>query len=339
MIPARDIARDLARRIERLVLELLPAGHREGAEWCVPAAGSPFGCSVSVHLTGGKAGVWSAWAAGKGGDALALVRDVLGVDIGEALRWSRSWLGIEDGTAEMPARPPPATAPMPEPNRESLANQARAVAIWRDAAESIAGTPAEVYLRSRGFDPARLMSLWGAGLWPATLRYSERAHRDPGRLCRALIVAVHGADSGLVRAIQRILLHPDGTAVLDDKGRKIKLSLGPIGSNAARFDYWPDPAGRWGIAEGCETALAAFALTGIPTWAAISCGNMARVVPPSWARHATIFADRDPPGMAAAGETLHRLRAHPGIESVRVLGSVVPGQDAADVLGGLRHAG
>src|SRR3954471_5715202 len=91
---AHDIARLLARSIDSLVRYLLPAGKREGNEWCVAAINSPFGCSVSVHLTGNKAGVWSAWAAGIGGDALELVRAVLGVDMLEAICWSQRWLGI-----------------------------------------------------------------------------------------------------------------------------------------------------------------------------------------------------------------------------------------------------
>ena len=123
--------------------------------------------------------------------------------------------------------------------------------------------------------------------------------------------------------------------MLDDKGRKRKLSLGPIAGNAARFDYWPDPTGRWGIAEGCKSAIAAYALTDIPTWAAISAGNMPQVVPPSWARHATIFADRDAPGINAAGETLLWLHAQPQIETVRIVGAAAEGKE--DRASGFTH--
>src|ERR1700676_4107163 len=91
-----DIARRLAERVDQLVSDLLPGGHREGSEWCVPAIGSPFGCSVSVHLRGAKVALWGAWAAGTGGDALDLVRGVLGLDMPEALAWSRRWLGIDE---------------------------------------------------------------------------------------------------------------------------------------------------------------------------------------------------------------------------------------------------
>jgi hypothetical protein len=268
------------------------------------------------------------------------VAAVRNCDLPEAIRWARRWLGIEDGKPEPRRRStPPPKPPAVVRIDDAKAKAARALEIWTEALDSIVDTPAEAYLRGRGFDPAGLVSLWSERRWPATLRYSERAALDPGRLCRALIVAVHGADCGRVSAIQRILLHPDGTAVLDDKGRKRKLSLGPIAGNAAMFDYEPDPAGRWGIAEGCETALAAYALTGIPAWAAISAGNMANVTPPSWARHATIFADRDEAGLAAAGEALLCLQEIPTLKTVRVWGPRTEGQDMADLLpGGHRHA-
>ncbi len=83
-----------------------------------------------------------------------------------------------------------------------------------------------------------------------------------------------------------------------------------------------------------ETALAAYALTGIPTWAAIGAFNMPRIKPPSWARHATIFADRDGPGLDCASETMRRLRENPRIATVRILAAAVEGDDALDVLVG-----
>ena len=67
---------------------------------------------------------------------------------------------------------------------------------------------------------------------------------------------------------------------------------------------------------------------------------MPNVKPPSWARHATIFADRDETGLAAAGETLLCLQEIPTLETVRVWGPRTEGHDMADLLpGGRRHAG
>ncbi|MFL5267269.1 MAG: toprim domain-containing protein [Stellaceae bacterium] len=250
-----------------------------------------------------------------------------GFDTSVALAWSRRWLGIsEDGRRpRYPAKPSPQKAA--EPDAE--AKQARALDIWANAVP-VDGTSAEHYLRSRGLDPEKLYSLTGPRSWPATLRYSERVALNPGQLCRALIIAVHCGHLGSVRSIQRVLLNRDGTAVRDSRGRRMKLSLGPIRGNAAMFDYWPDSEGRWGLAEGPETALAAYSLTGIPTWAAIAAGNMHQVVPPSWARHAVIFSDNDNVGMAAAAKALQAIQSRPGIESVRIA-ATTSGNDAADL--------
>src|SRR5437763_15477305 len=96
---AADISRELAARVHALAADLLPAGHREGHEWrCGSLAGEP-GDSLGVHLRGTKAGVWSDFSTDQKGDALDLVRAVLGLGMPEALSWSRRWLGLEDGYA------------------------------------------------------------------------------------------------------------------------------------------------------------------------------------------------------------------------------------------------
>src|SRR6476619_7600807 len=94
---APEIARMLAHRVEILARDLLPAGRREGPEWRVGSVAGEPGHSLGVHLTGAKAGVWSDFGTGEAGDALDLVRAVLGLDMPGALRWSQRWLGIEDG--------------------------------------------------------------------------------------------------------------------------------------------------------------------------------------------------------------------------------------------------
>src|SRR5437868_9020921 len=102
---APDIAHMLAGRIDRLVGDLLPAGHREGHEWrCGSVAGEP-GNSLGVHLTGTKAGVWSDFSTGQKGDALDLVREVLGLNMRKARQWSLHWLGRENGELPKPETP------------------------------------------------------------------------------------------------------------------------------------------------------------------------------------------------------------------------------------------
>ena len=116
------------------------------------------------------------------------------------------------------------------------------------------------------------------------------------------------------------------------KDRKLKRSLVDIEGNAARFSSWPDPQGRWGLAEGCETAMATEQLWGFPVWAAISSGNIAKIDPPHWAREAFFFADFDSAGVKAARKARDRQRDNPAILRTRVVHADNPGDDMADVL-------
>ena len=189
------------------------------------------------------------------------------------------------------------------------------------------------------------------GSWPETLRFSTAA---PGI---SLIVAVNDAGTGLVCGVQRIFLTREGRPVMKSeaqpwaggcpegtpkgvKDRKLKRSLGEIdgcpqgahGANAARFSSWPDPEGRWGLAEGPETALAAEQLWGFPVWGAIHAGNMAKIDPPYWAREAFIFADHDIAGARAARRAHERQQANPAITRTHLVRADNPGEDLADLL-------
>jgi hypothetical protein len=230
--------------------------------------------------------------------------------------------------------PPPPLFPWQQNKEPELDTRAEALELWR-AAWPIDGTPAALYLRRRGLDPLKLMRIDLPGEWPETLRFSTAY---PGI---ALVVAVHDARTGLVCAVQRIFLKRDGRAVLKSDAhrnvapegdKKIKLSLGPIDGNAARFSGWPDPQGRWGIAEGPETALSAQQLLGFPVWSAIHAGNMAKIDPPEWASEAFVFADHDDAGMEAATATATRLSKMPSIRRVQMIRAVASGADVADVL-------
>jgi len=206
------------------------------------------------------------------------------------------------------------------------AKVAQAAAIWK-AAVPILGTPAEKYLLGRPIDPARLL----AKSWPQTLRYSTNAMEPDKRPLPALVMAV-GSRAGAFRGTQRVFLRPDGSAVLKDDGSKLKLSLGDIRGNSAKFSPTPDPQGRWGIAEGGENAIAAQQIYQFPVEAGISSGNMQNVVPPDWARHVTIFADHDGAGFIAARNCRQRYLAIPSIETVAVLAANRPGADVCDLL-------
>jgi hypothetical protein len=105
---AGEIARMLAARAPELARELLPRGRREGQEWRVGSVAGETGKSMSVHLSGPRAGVWSDFASGDAGDALDLVGACLyASDKRAAILWARRWLGLGDDAAPAPHRPAP----------------------------------------------------------------------------------------------------------------------------------------------------------------------------------------------------------------------------------------
>lgn len=220
-----------------------------------------------------------------------------------------------------------------ERERERRQRQARAIEIWRTA-RPIAGTPAAVYLKSRGIDPTALRT--DPPGWPETLRWSADASTEPGRRAEpALVAAINDGRTHLCVAVHRVFLRSDGAPVLDSSGNKRKQALGPVGGNAIELSAPPSNDGRWGLAEGIEDAIAAEQLFATPVWSAVGGSNMRNVTPPSWARHITIFADKDPnsTGLDNAAAAMRAFEDLPQIESVRVLMADALGcKDAADVL-------
>jgi putative DNA primase/helicase len=274
--------------------------------------------SRSVDL---RRGLWHDHEAGEGGDLLDLVRRERGCAFGEAVQHAAELVGIDTSVAD--AR---RVASAPKADGDNLGgsteNRGRALELWAESGP-IAGTPAERYLRRRGIEPARLLT--DPPGWPETLGW----HSGIG----ALVVAVNDAETSLVVAVQRIFLTADGErARAPDGGKRAKLSLGPCKGNAAKLSSWPDPRGRWGLAEGPESALAATMLAGHEVWAALSAGNMANVTPPSYARVARIFADNDAnaAGMKGARAAAAAFRDR-GLE-VQVLRVPKRGADPADLV-------
>ena len=151
------------------------------------------------------------------------------------------------------------------------------------AAVPIAGTPADAYLRSRGLAPP----------WPAALRWDA---------ARGRMIAPVVRDDALLG------LH--ATAL---PGRR-RRAHGPVKGGAVRLA--PMRHGVLAVAEGIETALAYRALTGTPTWAALSSAGMRNAPLPQGLRQLVVAADFDGAGLAAA-EHLERRAVETGI-TVRI---------------------
>ena len=147
--------------------------------------------------------------------------------------------------------------------------------VWNDAVP-IDATPAAAYLRSRGLVPP----------WPAALRW------DASR-SRMIAPAVR---HGILRALHATRL----------PGRERK-AYGPVKGAAVRLAAARD--GTLAVAEGIETALAYTALTGIPTWAALSAAGVRHAPLPPGLEQLVVAADFDGAGLAAAEHLERRARA------------------------------
>lgn len=101
---AKELSRRMADHAEALAAYLLPGGKRKGREWKAGSVDGNDGDSLSVCVTGAKAGVWADFASGQKGDLLDLWMASRGCDLVEAMKQACAHLGIRD---TMPSNAPP----------------------------------------------------------------------------------------------------------------------------------------------------------------------------------------------------------------------------------------
>lgn len=229
-----------------------------------------------------------------------------------ALRRAGLW-GSHGGTAP----PIPVPRQTPEHAREAMDHTGLARNIWQQA-QPIAGTLAERYLLGRGI----------TGDLPATLRFAPALRHSPtGLMLPALIAAVTRWPSRGVVAIHRTYLTADGRTKAGVSTPK--MTLGPTRCGAVRLA----PASRaLAIGEGVESALSFQVATGIPSWSALSCGNVMNVAvpPPDITPEILLLVDADEPGERAAVAAAERFRrlGH----AVKLVRPGIPGTDMNDLL-------
>ena len=275
----------LGEHIEALVADLLPNGHREGHEYRVGSVAGEAGCSLGIHLGGLKRGIWSDFAAGIGGDALDLVREVLGLATIELLAWSRRWL--EGGEATIPRRPR-------VPKQAELApNPDRWLRPWGNAVP-IAGTLAERYLAARGL---RFEDRDGRVLRFAT----RRARKNPANELEqhpALLAALSDARTGEQVGVINIYLLPDGRDRLrDNKGKTV---TGRAKGAVVMLSAFDEPTAGLTICEGAETGISLLNDGQAPVWACGAAGMMAQFPVLGGIECLTVAADTGEPGQRAA---------------------------------------
>ena len=178
------------------------------------------------------------------------------------------------------------------PNETATARK-RVGGFWHRC-EPTPGTPAAAYLAGRGLP-------WLNGHPYLRFRW-DTPHPSGIRLPALVALVLDGG--GNVVAIQRTFLDPTGRKAMVDP---VKASMGSFAGGAIRLR---PAAPEMVVGEGLETTASAVVLLGLPGWAAIACGNLARnMALPAEVRRVVIAADADLPGRRAAAAAARRWMA------------------------------
>ena len=242
---------------------------------------------------------------------------------------SETWSAADRATmtreqrAELARQVMTATAEREAQQRQQWAENAQRIArMWAECVPLVPGDPVTLYLKRRGF----------GGVWPL-----------PGvlRLHRALPYWHSAEKLGTFPAMVAPLVAPDGRTValhrtyLTREGRKaevpsVRKLTGTAGPMAGACIPLHKPVnGCIGVAEGIETALAAWCASGVPVVAAYCADLLAKWQWPAGVQRLVIFADADKAGCEAADALLSRaVRA--GLQA-SVMTPTDPGTDWADV--------
>jgi twinkle protein len=110
---ANELSRVLSERAAEIAQYLLPAGKKASGEWKAGSTSGEAGQSLSVRISGEKAGVWRDFATDEGGDLLDLWTRVRGLSIADAMREAKLYVGVRD---TMPPRERKAYRRPPKPD-------------------------------------------------------------------------------------------------------------------------------------------------------------------------------------------------------------------------------
>lgn len=299
MSTARDIAQALSRDPVALARAL---GLGEPTSLSRSEARYGRKGSLSIALTGSRAGLYCAHESGEGGDLLDLVKHTLGADMPAALAWARDYLGQPE--MGLFTSSPPIGSEQVNKRRKDLSDKEKtcspageqeaalvnkkitaALAVWRDA-KPARGTMAEAYLAGRGLTlPADVDG--------RVVRFAERvAFRDGEAVIDlpALLTLMHDPATGEPCGVQRTPLSPDATK--HPIGRRMR---GRAGIAFVTPDQ--DVSEGLHLVEGLEDALAALAFGYRPAWAAMSAGAIESFPIIPGIECLTIVADGDDNGV------------------------------------------
>jgi len=212
------------------------------------------------------------------GDGIKLVMLTRNVRFGDAVKMVSEVIG--GNLAAVAPRPVQVVSAEKGNTDDRIAKARRVNDIWASARPLQPNDEVERYLGSRGLRTP------GMGL-----RYSPICpyFDDDGRKSDDLTAMVARVDDGggQLCAVHRTYLRAGRKAAV----AKPKKVLGELPPGAAIRLAQSEP--HLAVAEGIETALAAFAMSGIPCWSLVSAGGIERFDPPAGVSAITVFADND----------------------------------------------
>lgn len=231
------------------------------------------------------------------GDGFALLERVNGWSFSEARRRVLDAAGITHGSADSGAIQACGAAQRDKPLPMAVPTS-RVLSIARSAC-SVADCPdAVAYLESRG-------------LWPLPTGCMLKAHAGLDYYEGPKVIGRYPGLVGEVRDVSGELVTVHCTYLAS--GRKLegyeprKILTKTEGREGCAVRLIP-PGETLGIAEGIETALSSAALDSVPVWAALNTALLAKFEPPPGVTVLRIYADRDVPGLLAAGQLMVRLQ-------------------------------
>ena len=97
---ANELSQRMASEASSIAAYLLPGGKKSSGEWKCGSLSGDAGQSLSVRLTGAKAGIWCDFSTGETGDILDLWAAVRGQSTSQAMAEAKQYLNIRDTMPE-----------------------------------------------------------------------------------------------------------------------------------------------------------------------------------------------------------------------------------------------
>jgi len=203
---------------------------------------------------------------------------------------------------------------------DGLKNARLNAALWAECIPATDGDPVSLYLTYRGLHgpvPRHLR------LHPAMAYWHDGQSRGTFPAMVAPLIGAHGR----ILALHRTYLTRDGRKAPVPIVKKLTRTAAVLSGTHIPLHEPQD--GVIGIAEGIETAQAAWLASGVPTVAAYCANNLGAYVWPTNVKRIVVFADSDVAG-AKAAQTLRNRAVQSGVHAT-IMTPTSPGMDWCDV--------